>query len=373
MLKYLKVDNYKALVNFKITFSQLNVLIGRNGSGKTTLFELLDILKSFILLGKRIGDCFSLSTLTRWQNVNIQTVEVGIEFNRHEYVYHLEIEHNKEIDKSRVKQESVTCDSHSIFEAQDGKAYLYNDSFECKAEILTDWSLSGVGLIQERNDNKLLCEFKKAFSAIFFCSPVPDFMKDRTDTESPNLSVSCDNIVAVYRFASQQNLDKIIELWKNLRDIRLEFLRTYLDGGENEKTLKFEYATKSGEHKDAYLLSELSQGEKMLFVLYFVIVCYGNSGYTLLIDEPDNFLELAEIQQWLKLVEDTVAENNAQCIIISHHPEVIDFMASSHGIWMERTGYGAIQLSDAPKIPDGLSLTPTYSELIRHGIFNEVK
>lgn len=369
MLKYLKADNYKALVNFKIEFSPLNVLIGKNGSGKTTLFELVDILKSFILSGKRIENCFPLSTLTRWQNVNIQTVEVGIDFNQHEYVYRLEIEHNHGIGKLRVKQESVTCDAHTIFEAQDGKAYLYNDSFEQRVEILTDWSLSGVGLIQERSDNKLLCEFKRAVKSVIFCSPVPHFMKDRTDTESSDLSVACDNIAAVYRFASQQNPDKLVELWRNLKDIRPEFLRTYLDGGENEKTLKFEYAAKGGESKSAYLLSELSQGEKMLFVLYFLIICYGSSGYTLLIDEPDNFLELAEIQQWLKLVEDVTAENGAQCILISHHPEIIDYLASSHGLWVKRTGYGAIQLADAPKIPDGFTTAPTYSELIKHGAF----
>src|SRR5574344_575354 len=366
IIKYLYADNYKSLVNFKIDFSNLNILIGKNGCGKTSIFHLLGLLKTFVTGGERIETLFPLSSLTRWQQVNVQTFELGVSVEKQDYVYHLVIEHNLDFDKCRVKEEKVLCDNRSIFETKNGKAFLYNDSFEQKAEILTDWSLSGVGLIQERNDNKLLTSFKRALSNILICAPVPFCMNDRTDTENSMLSYRCENIAAVYRFVSQQYPEKIADLWKCLRDINPNLIRVYLDGGENEKLLKFEYKTKDEKNKNSYLLSELSEGEKMVFALYFIINCYGSEEYSLFVDEPDNFVELQEIQPWLQLVEDVVSESKAQCVIVSHHPEVIDYLALSNGVWFSRTDYGASRITKAPQ---SSSVAP-YSKLILHGAEN---
>ena len=76
MIQSLFVDNYMTLINFKLELSDISVLVGMNGSGKTSVFEILQKLCSFISGRRSVDEVFPASTLTRWQNVNIQTYEI---------------------------------------------------------------------------------------------------------------------------------------------------------------------------------------------------------------------------------------------------------------------------------------------------------
>lgn len=44
MLDYLYVNNYRSLVNFRIDFSNVSVIMGSNGSGKTSVITVLAVL-----------------------------------------------------------------------------------------------------------------------------------------------------------------------------------------------------------------------------------------------------------------------------------------------------------------------------------------
>ena len=58
--------------------------------------------------------------------------------------------------------------------------------------------------------------------------------------------------------------------------------------------------------------------------------------------------------------------------MISHHPEMIDYMAETNGIWMNRLNSGESIIVDSPKIdinPDLLS----YSEMIFRRIIDEIE
>ena len=75
------MDNYKTLVNFKIDFSNINMLIGINGSGKTSIFGVLKKVHEFVLERRPADEIFPASSLTRWQNVDIQTFEITMKEN----------------------------------------------------------------------------------------------------------------------------------------------------------------------------------------------------------------------------------------------------------------------------------------------------
>ena len=68
--------------------------------------------------------------------------------------------------------------------------------------------------------------------------------------------------------------------------------------------------------------SEVSEGQRALIALYMLVYCALTPDRTLLIDEPDNFIALAEIQPWLMKLLDRVDETNGQVILVSHHPEL---------------------------------------------------
>jgi predicted ATPase len=82
--------------------------------------------------------------------------------------------------------------------------------------------------------------------------------------------------------------------------------------------------------------SDLSEGQRVLIALYVLLYCAVTEDRTLLIDEPDNFIALAEIQPWLMKLLDRVDEQNAQVILASHHPELLDQLADQGGVLLDR-------------------------------------
>jgi ATPase subunit of ABC transporter with duplicated ATPase domains len=108
----------------------------------------------------------------------------------------------------------------------------------------------------------------------------------------------------------------------------------------------------------------LSDGQRCLIFLYAILHFVLARGNTVVIDEPENFISLAEIQPWLMAVMDSVEENRGQMIMISHHPELINQLAPSHGVTFVREGTGPVRAQEFR----GDSQSPlTPSELIARG------
>lgn len=84
----------------------------------------------------------------------------------------------------------------------------------------------------------------------------------------------------------------------------------------------------------------LSDGQKMLFVLYTIL--HGVAPYrpALCLDEPDNFVSMREIQPFLTELADISDETGLQVLLISHSPEVIDYVGPSGAILFERPDGG---------------------------------
>lgn len=80
-----------------------------------------------------------------------------------------------------------------------------------------------------------------------------------------------------------------------------------------------------------YSIAELSEGQRCLIALYMILHFLIAKGHTVLIDEPDNFIALREIQPWLLAAERAVEDSGGQLILISHHPEVLNHWASTGG------------------------------------------
>ena len=59
-------------------------------------------------------------------------------------------------------------------------------------------------------------------------------------------------------------------------------------------------------------------------------------GTTVCIDEPDNFVATREIQPWLTEIKDRCLEGSGQALLISHHPEIVDYLGAAYGTWVER-------------------------------------
>jgi ABC-type glutathione transport system ATPase component len=84
-------------------------------------------------------------------------------------------------------------------------------------------------------------------------------------------------------------------------------------------------------------LNELSDGQRALLVLYTILHAVARQASLLVFDEPDNFVAQAEIQPWLSsLREAVVSSRRGTLLVISHHPEVIDYLAPDQALYLWR-------------------------------------
>ena len=366
MITYLYVNNYKSLVNIRLDFSAISVLIGQNGSGKTAVFDVLYSLKSSIM-GGRSTDIFKAASLTRWMKSSIQTFEIGMNNKNKEYVYHLELEYNT-VGQCLVVSEVVKYEGSSIFSAQNGSVSIRDNGTSPGIEFRVDRSFSGLSSVLDGMPYQNIISFKQGISNLLLCKVNP-YMKDQVTMEMPYPDVQFTNIGEVISYLSQIRPDIMVDLWNRLHEVNPAFIRLRIDMGAYGKHVVADY--RYNDIPVTYLFSELSEGERMLTVLYLLLFGYLQAGYTVFIDEPDNYVSLREIHPWCSEVDEIATENNGQCIMITHHPEIINYFAGNSGIWMARISSGETIIKSKPAI-EGNGDFLKYSELITGGYLDEI-
>ena len=362
------IDNFKCLANFEHKLTQTQLILGANGSGKTSFLEALLFVRQFAITGVTLSDTSILSYRTRWQDQQQVTWEVEVHLEQDAYVYRLVIESWREPNIPRVSVETVKLNGKSIFEFIDGEVHLFNDRFEQKVQYEFDWNRSALGTILPRKDNQKLTRFKQFLSSFYFFRINPFAMETRSEKEQPYPTVDLTNIASWYRHLLQEDPKQNSQLLESLRESVQNFNYLGLEAaGENFRVLAAEFAN-GGEATTKYYFHELSEGQRCLVALYAIVHFLLAKGNTVVIDEPDNFVSLREIQPWLMAAEDAIERGHGQLIIISHHPEVMNQWAYRNGVLFSRDGKGPVRVRDFATLPnDGLSA----AELVARGWENE--
>ena len=113
--------------------------------------------------------------------------------------------------------------------------------------------------------------------------------------------------------------------------------------GQKSRSLTFQFEFSDNGQGFWLPLDELSDGQRQLVALYAIEHAMLNENQTVCIDEPDNFVALREIQPWLINAKDSVEDNNSQLWVISHNPELIDYLAGDHGVQFYRDDQGPVR------------------------------
>ena len=360
MLSRIHVDNFRCLVNFDLKLDRLNLLLGENGAGKTTVFEVLRRLQGFLRGKLNVDDAFPAQDLTRWQQLGIQNFELELKQGNDVYSYVLSIEHDTNRRLRRIKRESLQMNQGTLFDFEGRTAHLYHDDFTPGPEVMFDWSRSGVASLQARPDVKKLSRFCQQVARMVVVSPCPVNMVSENRVEDSYLTPTADNFSSWYRYVSQEHQGNVLELTQQLRKVLPSFDSFSLrDAGENARVLKVIFrsevqspgsstfgnvsvSSSSSMGRYTYPLEynfdELSDGQRQLIVLYSLLYVVRGEGYSLFLDEPDNYLALREVQPWLTAIQDECGGSISQAVLISHHPEIIDYLAGSSSRWFEPSG-----------------------------------
>jgi hypothetical protein len=376
MLTRFTCDNYKCLVNFVFQPAPLQLLMGRNGAGKTSIFDALAGIRDLLVEGEKCEDLFPLSSIPRWlkgdkPQLFQQRFEIDLEGEEGVIRYELVVEQDEKLARSRVLSESLTSDDKPLFAFREGKVQLYRDNHSPGPEYTSDWNRSALGSVLPGPDNRHLTWFKERIRAVECVRIDAPRMAGRSEREEPRPERDLSNFPSWYRRALITNTSESAQYFSDLRDVIAGMQSLDLhELGQGIMVLRAAFARpaglapKPGKYRTFWLeFNELSDGQRTLIGLYALLHFVVRDNATLCIDEPDNFVALAEIQPWLSGVQDRVDNLGAQVLIASHHPELLNQLATRNGIIVERAEAGPAAVR--PFAPADDTLTP--AEIVARG------
>jgi predicted ATPase len=365
MLTRVYIDNFRCFVNFEWKPGRKQLILGPNGSGKSTLMEALLRLRQFIAGRQRVDELYRLQQRTRWLSQPQQTCEIEANLNGVDFVYRLTIKPDPSADVPlfHVASETLCSCGKPLLEFIDGEVRLYSTESRGPITYPAVADRSVLANVPAKGNEKLGA-FRDWILKLYYFRVNPFEMLPEAREEAPFAEVSLRNFSAWHR--------RLRESFPTENTAFLDDMRSAIDGfsdliheyvAENTTLLVAEFAGVDG-GRAKFAFNELSEGQRCLIALYATLHFCITRGGTVIIDEPDNFIALREIQPWLTAVTDAVDDGEGQVLLISHHPEVLNQWAPDFGVQFIREGVGPVRVR-AFQGPAESSLTP--AELIARG------
>lgn len=341
MIKRLYVDNYRCFVNFELPLQELTLLLGLNGVGKTSVLDVMFALRRLLSGEAKITDkdAFPTPTLTRWQKRDRQVIEVDVVLGGDDLRYRLEVQHERPTRRARISLERLESNGNPLFEFKMGEVHLYRDDHSQGPTFGADWSESALARVPPRNDNCRLSRFLEFMRKVIVCGLYPSSFEAESSSEDSVLDRNASNFSAWYRHVLLERQELVPEFTKALQDV--------IDGFRGIRMEKVGQDTRAlivmfDQFHERYelRLDEVSDGQRALIALYSLVRLAAGQGYTLFLDEPDNYIALAEIQPWLIGLVDSSGKDVPQAVLCSHHPEMIDYLGPDRGLLLVRESSG---------------------------------
>lgn len=383
MITRIRIHNYRAIADLSLDLGPKNLLMGLNGAGKTSVFDALASVRELVVDGERIADekhdepLFPLSSVPRWMRMDkpqsfLQKFDLDYEGLDGPVRYALVIDHNERIAKSRVLSEELYLGDKPIFSFREGTVQLYRRDHSAGSTYGFEWDRSALGTVL-RPDFQDISGFREQLRKTVSLRIDAPRMLARSEKEEPQPERDLSNFASWYRRALVADAAAGADYLADIREVLGGMQSLDLsDLGQGIMVLRAafdhpdEVSQPGRRRRGTFWLEfqELSDGQRALIGLYALLHFLVKEGATLCIDEPDNFVALAEIQPWLLAVADRVDDFGAQVLIASHHPEILNLLAVDYGILLEREGSGPTTARHYPEEPD-IPLEP--AELVARG------
>jgi len=233
----------------------------------------------------------------------------------------------------------VLFDGAPLFTYEGRKALLYTDLGDAGTPFPADPRRSFLSILEERSDSQRLTWFKRFLGNVWILHLDPSRMTSLSKKEARWIERDGSNLASWYQRLPGEDPGAIDALRSDMSEVidGLQYFRLVSAGGA-AKELFATLAKGDGSRPQTYdvSLEELSPGQRQLFALYAILHVAASQARVLCFDDPDNFVALREIQPWLQKISDLAQENGSQVMLISHHPEVIDYLAASSAFRFER-------------------------------------
>ena len=369
MLTRIHIDNYKCLTNFDLRLDNLTLLAGANGCGKSAVFEVVGKLRDFAC-DWRVDKLFSSDDLTSWTTKREQRFELEFSTDRGAFLYELVIDHQPDDRGVEVKSERLLHNGKPALSSCNRILQLYRDDGSEGHTYPFGRNRSALATESDEHLYSHLHRFRDVVSSFQTLSLTPNRIDAGSDGESDILVADGTNFAAWYRGQILNDPHQLQKATSRLAEILPGFTGLKLSariGDYRELLATFSPGDDGGFH--SYTFDQLSDGQRALVVLYSLLFATvpdpgssdpsGNAPRTLFFDEPDNYVTLPELQPWLAELEDGAGDTLPQVVLISHHPEAIDFLAHNT-VWLAREPESHTRIIE-PKNDTGLRVSEVYA------------
>jgi predicted ATPase len=332
----LYANNYRCFVNFELRPARRCLLLGYNGSGKSSVFDVLYAIKRLVWSSKNANDAFPTDTVTKFGGSSEQQFELDVETERGMLRYALHLAHDFEEQTGAITLEELKLNDKTAYRFAEGEVQLYEDD---GGLIRDSFPFSSQRSFLASFDPKAplspIASFK---SFLHYCGNLrldPVRIGASSSEEHDGLGRDAANFASYCRQLLQESPDSMQHAHEALQEILPGFQHLRMQPAGRAKVLmaSFRYPGGSSYELD---FDALSDGQKALIVLYVVLHGPTPRQSAFCLDEPDNFVSIREIQPFLTALADVSDETGLQVLLISHSPEVIDYVGTSGAILLER-------------------------------------
>ena len=357
MLTRIYIDNFKGLVNFELKdLGAINLFLGENGAGKSTVFEALRFIK-MLMTGESETHTEIRAYLTQPITKYEQIIKLDISSNEGIYTY--EVTCKRSESTPAFLNEVLYFNQHLLMEVTNATAKIYGDDLLLNSSYSFRSIYSILNTIPATENNIRLTWFREQIQRWIIIQPTPSRMYENSEKADSFLDYDTHNFTSWYRYLCQDG-EQEKAITQNLIDYLPWFQGFEFISYGASKVLFVNLP------QGQFRFDSLSDGQRVLIVLYTLMTVTRDQNYLLCLDEPENYLALPEIQPWLVQLEEHCEAHDIQALLISHHPELIDYLGTSSSHWFSynTSEIEGIKVKRLPEHdPRGVSL----SELIARG------
>lgn len=351
MIKSLKVDNFKSLVDFKIDFHENNVIVGNNATGKSTILQAIDFLccsvkEDFNIIlerrGWQIDNVKSKLTASKHNKITfVSEFQLDVNGIRKDYVWELVISTIKTKNEMMLSSEKVTVENEELLNYVYNKTGYFLTKHKTEAQLPEGMALySSVMKMLRASDNiapelRTLVQFVEKVSSFELLSPSEMRLSSRGNKDT--IGMSGKNLPSFIKRMNEEQKSSFMLKLQGLLGEKIETVNaetkgkpgwTQINTIENYKMNQITVTSK-----------EMSDG--MLRLLAFIAISELQSREAvILLDEVENGINLDYAEKLMKVMQALYAEKQHQLIMTTHSSVFLDYIAAEDIIFLYRDENG---------------------------------
>lgn len=349
MIKWIYVDNFKALHQFQMDFDRFTVIVGNNMSGKSTVLQVLDFLANLVredfgvILERRGWKVSDIkSQLQSSQRITIICeIELFVESEIVPVRWEIKILAFPEKNIFELEQETVWLDDGEdilAYSSQndtaipnfiqngtgaDGKMMLL-PKFQTNASLLKMMDFSEYPIL------KALKEFWQSSESFELLSPEKMRLSGRGEVDT--IGSSGEKLTVFIQSMNQEQKNRFSEKIKDVLKERV----VKIDTKVKEKTDRIQLIAEEKYNQNTLLIESKNMSDGMLRLLAFLAICEIEKKGVFLLDEIENGINLDYAEKIIQILEENCRDKHNQMIVTTHSPIFLDYVDKNNIRYMYR-------------------------------------